>query len=417
MVTKRGKSYFLRIRPFGGKEIGVKTPARSKTEARQIEMAVMTACRSGDYRALDPVCREICLRMFGNQGWEIPPDLSMNVPVKDELTLRRAMELFIKYPGINTSLNRERYEQAFVHVVDHWGSERPVKSIWIPEIKEYQIERLNEGSAPSTINKEKSALSKMFQVLVELRHLDVNPARLVKNLSEKSGERQVYLSWTHFEAMVATMPRWLMPIALIGYYAGMRQGEILGLTRKHVNLARRMILLGPEDVKEGHWKRVPIHESLVSILEAAMKVQSISCDRIFVSRNKPQTRHSIRKPWNKAVQKIGLDPAPTFHDLRHTWKTNARRSGMDPEIRESIMGHWYRGKTVTERYGRISDEELIQAVDSMTFDNGVTEILLSDGKKQESDKSSNPSSENLRTPRVQNRLLTKNRRMGDFPTS
>jgi hypothetical protein len=31
MVTKRGKNFYLRIRPFGGKEIGVKTQARSKT--------------------------------------------------------------------------------------------------------------------------------------------------------------------------------------------------------------------------------------------------------------------------------------------------------------------------------------------------------------------------------------------------
>ena len=55
MVTKRGKNYFLRIRPFGDKEIGVKTHARNKTEAKQIEMAVMTACRAGDYSGLDPV--------------------------------------------------------------------------------------------------------------------------------------------------------------------------------------------------------------------------------------------------------------------------------------------------------------------------------------------------------------------------
>jgi hypothetical protein len=77
---------------------------------------------------------------------------------------------------------------------------------------------------------------------------------------------------------------------------------------------------------------------------------------------------------------------------------------MDPEIRESIMGHWYRGRSVTERYGRISDEELLYAIDAMTFDHGDTEILLSDGKKEKSDQGSNPSSENLRTRRVQNRL-------------
>jgi hypothetical protein len=39
----------------------------------------------------------------------------------------------------------------------------------------------------------------MFQVLMELRHVVVNPARLVKNLSEKSGERQVYISHEDFQ--------------------------------------------------------------------------------------------------------------------------------------------------------------------------------------------------------------------------
>ena len=52
------------------------------------------------------------------------------------------------------------------------------------------------------------------------------------------------------------------------------------------------------------------------------------------------------------------------------------RSGMDPEISESIMGHWFKGKTVAERYRRISDAEMVQAVDAMTFDNGKTEIIV-----------------------------------------
>jgi hypothetical protein len=47
---------------------------------------------------------------------------------------------------------------------------------------------------------------------------------------------------------------------------------------------------------------------------------------------------------------------------------------MDPEIRESILGHWFKEKSVSERYGRISDEELIQAIDAMSFDHGETEI-------------------------------------------
>ena len=74
-IAKRGRHQYLRVRLFGGKVQGVKTPAKTKAEAKQIEMAVVTACRSGDYRALDPVSREVCVRLFKNQGWEIPPDL------------------------------------------------------------------------------------------------------------------------------------------------------------------------------------------------------------------------------------------------------------------------------------------------------------------------------------------------------
>ena len=98
---------------------------------------------------------------------------------------------------------------------------------------------------------------------------------------------------------------------------------------------------------------------LVYILQEVVKVWSLSTSRIFLLDGRPVSPDSIRKPWVAAVTEIGVDPAPTFHGLRHTWKTNARRSGMDPEIREAIMGHGDRARSVRERYGQISDQELI----------------------------------------------------------
>jgi len=53
---------------------------------------------------------------------------------------------------------------------------------------------------------------------------------------------------------------------------------------------------------------------------------------------------------------------------------------MHPEIQESIMGHSTRARSVSERYGRISDNELIAAVDQMSFDHGDTEIWLAKTK-------------------------------------
>jgi len=40
------------------------------------------------------------------------------------------------------------------------------------------------------------------------------------------------------------------------------------------------------------------------------------------------------------------------------------------------IGHWFKEKSVSERYGRISNEELLQAVDAITFGHGETEMLV-----------------------------------------
>jgi integrase len=75
-------------------------------------------------------------------------------------------------------------------------------------------------------------------------------------------------------------------------------------------------------------------------------------------------------------------PTPRFHDLRHSWKTNARRSGIDSEIRELIMGHADKKLSVTERYGFVSDEELVTAIDKFTYDNGLTQILVASNARK-----------------------------------
>lgn len=380
-VAKIGKTFYLRIRPFSQKQVNVKTHAETKTEALRIERSILTAFDSGDYDFLDPASRSVCVNLFKNQQWEMPPGLCRNIMPSEELTMWKAVEIFFKYPEIRQCHNRSRHEFACVHLVSKFGKDFPIKTIWIPEIKKYQIERLDEGAAASTVNKEKSTLSRIFGVLVELKLVDINPVRMVKNLSEKSGEREVYVSFNDFGHICRLLPDWFRPIALTAFYTGMRRGEILGLTTRHVKLRQRMILLGPEDVKEGHWKRIPIHSDLLPVLEQVSKIMRIGDDHIFHLEGRVPNKHSLRKPWRMSVGSLGFNPAPRFHDLRHTWKTNARRSGMDPEIRESIMGHWYRGKNVSERYGRISDAELIQAIDLMSFDHGPTEIQLASSKR------------------------------------
>jgi len=378
-VLKRGKVYYLRFRPFGA-QINVRTLAGTKNEARRVEMSILVACRSGDFRVLDPVSRETCIRLFKNQGWELPSDLADEEPVREELILWRAAEIFLNYPSIINCKAKDRYIYCLTNLVEHFGKDKPIRSIWVPDIRQFQADRLAQGARPATINWETSTLSKLFGVLQELQRIEVNPARMIRRLSTKDGERQVYIAFRDVLRIAETPPAWFRTLVLVMFYTGMRRGEIFGLTRKQVNLSRRMIYLGPEDTKEQHWKRIPVQRDLVPVLEDALKVTSLETDRVLLARDKncvrPPSVGSVKTPWGKAVKKMGLDPKPRPHDLRHTWRANARRSGMDPTIAESIMGHWFKGKSVNNRYGKISDTELLNAVDRMTFDHGETEVWV-----------------------------------------
>lgn len=388
-LEKRYGHYYMYNRPFKDKKIGLKLDARTKSDAKHIEVMILKACRTGKYESLDLDSREACVRMFENQGWQLPDGLRGDIVPRKELTLWEAWELFWKSPEIKASPGRWRYECAVLHLVEKLGKDRPVRSIWVPDLKAYQMERRSEGAAPATVNRELSSLSRLFGVLIDHRLVESNPVKLVKRLSEKSGERQAYLSFKDIQAIIDKCPEWFRPIVLTAYYTGMRRGEILGLTRKQVNLSSRIITLYPVSSdkggdKEAHWKRIPIHRELVPILQDCLKVTFLETGKVFLIKDlagiRPPSEESLKNPWRKAVEAIGLiDPRPCLNDLRHTFKSNALSSGIDPEIRESIMGHWFKAKTVMERYGRIKDDLLVKAIDSMTFDHGETEIIVACG--------------------------------------
>lgn len=388
-IVKRNGCLSIYFRPFKDKKIGIKLlNVTSKAQASQVETSITMACRSGDYSGLDLVSREACIRMFTNQEWELPDDLRPSKPQK-ELTLWDASKFFLTYPEISNSPNLWRYEFAVARLVEKLGKEKPIKSLWVPELKIYREKRLKDNVAPATINWEMSTLSKLFGTLIESRLVESNPVHLIKRLSVKSGEREVYLSFDYVKQIADRTPDWFKTLIWTSYYTGMRRGELMVLGRKQVNLDRRIIYLQPDQTKEGHSKRIPIHKKLVPILTNALKVTCIASDRAFLLHDKQGIRpfgpETFKNCWPRACESLKLEkPRGKFNDLRHTWKTNARRSGVGEQISESIMGHWLKEKSVNDRYGRISDKELLDAIDKMTLDHGETEIHVSTRRKYSS---------------------------------
>jgi integrase len=386
MVRKRGNKLYLQM-VIHGVEVGVSTPARTKREAEAIAEAIKRAVRINDAHHLEPVEREICLRIFENRGWEPLPGLIVETvkPKKklQDLVLVDAVKLTLADPDVRNSPNRERHIYAFAHIRDHFRDDRRVSQIWVPEIKEYIAFRQSEGAKGSTIGKELAALSLVFKTLIQHRMVSDNPVTMVNAPSDEDGERDVYISDCDFMEIVSKLPQWEQPIILTLYYTGMRRGEALGMTIGNIDWNSRMIRLTRDQTKEGKAKRVPICLPLIPILRKAVGDRNDPAGSVFlIDGERPPSEDSLRKPWVKAVKEVGLVPAPTIHDIRHVWKINAMESFVDEEIRRAIMGHTPRKdqngrrRDVHGRYGQASDEHLVKVIDSMTFDHGKTKILV-----------------------------------------
>jgi integrase len=371
-------------------EVFMSTKATTKRQAQYIEQAVKNAIRTGIYGPLDDECRAVCIRYFKNRKLRIPESLlldSRGTPIQtamqEELTLERAANMCYDDPDVQrkSALYRERFKQCCTHILAKLGSETPVRSISVRDVKQYCKDREDEGASASTINKEKAVLSKTFRHLVENDLLDKNPASLVKSFNESMSRRRVYIGREDFVKIVESLPAWYRPLAWTAYYTGMRQGEVRNLTRNQVDIEHRMIRLTPGDTKERRWKSVPIHQDLVPVLRQALSGGHVlGIGNVFLREGSAIPRTQLRRYWESAVRLAGY-PDLHFHDIRHTFKVNCRASGIDEEIRRYLMGHANRAGSVHENYGILGDKELVRAIDQVTFGHGHTDIWTARKKK------------------------------------
>jgi integrase len=187
--------------------------------------------------------------------------------------------------------------------------------------------------------------------------------------------RQVYISYSDALKLFALLPEWCRPIVQTIYYTGMRVGEAFGLEKGMLDLDKRIIFLRSGMVKEDDWKRIPIHRKLLPVIESCQTATTRSEDRLFGIRGRNGVRSpsdkSVTNSWRKACAEMNLCPSPRLADLRHTWRRNAERSGMPDIIGKEIMAR----RTVNLRYASlVGDNELLQAIDRLTFDHGKTYV-------------------------------------------
>jgi integrase len=386
-IEKQKTGYSLRFRPLG-KQVRVPVPVETKEQVVKTKEAVELACRSGQFSKLSGVEKDVARTSFEKSGFEVPAGLVLVTYEQrtppGQMTFWEGVDKFVNYDGIAGTPALERHMVTLCHAVKIWGKNALIKNIWVPEIRRYMKKRRESPKVKKngTLNRERGSLLKFFNVMIELQEIDKNPVKLIDRLSEKDGEREVYISYQDFLRIVdcaSSRFPWFEPIVQSAYFGGMRRGEVINLTHKRLSLEDRLCYFGPKNTKEAAKKRVPIHKTLLEVLKRTVDL-SKDHDLVFLINDsdgkgiRPPSKDSLKNPWRKIVDAVGLTPRPQLRDLRHTWKRNAFLSKIPERISETIMGHWYAEKKISRRYGWVSDEELIEAIDMLKLDHGPTHI-------------------------------------------
>ena len=240
-----------------------------------------------------------------------------------------------------------------------------------PEIvSRFRDDRLREGKSRSTVRLEMSLLSHLFTVaMLEWRlGLVQNPVALVRKprpapgrnrrLGPSEENRLLEACDSHSNPLLG----WIVRLAL---HTGMRQGEIISLTRDQVDLERHIVRLS--ETKNGGARTVPLNREATAVLESALAYGARPIDTpliFFGERGRDGQRRPYRfhPAWIQALRRAEISGL-RFHDLRHEAVCRFVEAGLSDQEVAAISGH--RSTQSLRRYAHLRAEYLVELLNQV----------------------------------------------------
>ncbi len=225
----------------------------------------------------------------------------------------------------------------------------------------YIRDRQAEGAANGTINRELTALKRMFRLAAQQTPPVVFGTPYIPHLREEN-VRTGFFTEEEYQVLRAALPNHLKIPFIIAYHTGMRAGEIHWLRWEQIDLKAGWLRLEPGMTKNGKGRLIPLIEEIRDALQR-WKNHTLfyypACPWIVHFRGKRMQRVQ-KKLWDKICDRVGL-PGKLFHDLRRTAIRNMVRAGVPERVAMEISGH--KTRSVFDRYDIVDWNDLVYAQD------------------------------------------------------
>ncbi len=280
-------------------------------------------------------------------------------PQKDRVTVDELAQDYLNDFRINGKKSLEQAEGYVDRILKAFGGRRAV-TITATEIRQYVVERQSEEYANATINRDMSALKRMYSLGIQAEKITRRP--YIPHLDERN-VRKGFIGDLEQLAVMEHLPFVLQVMADTAYTYGWRKEELLGLQWSQVDLDDGIIHLDTGTTKNEEGREVILTAGLRSkFRELCAQTQALELKLgqripwVFHRRGKPIK--DFRKAWKTACEKAKVGKR-YFHDYRRSAVRNMEKARVPRSTAMKVTGH--KTESIYTRYAVVDPEMMEDA--------------------------------------------------------